>query len=43
MWKNLSFIKSKKDLDFQRLDIIIEDINIPVIVNGGINSRKEIK
>ena len=29
--------------DFQSLDIIDEDINIPVIVNGGINSPKEIK
>ena len=29
--------------DFKGLDIIDEDINIPVIVNGGINSNKEIK
>ena len=29
--------------DFQSLDIINEDINIPVIVNGGINSHEEIK
>ena len=32
-----------KGFDFSGLDIIDDDINVPVIVNGGINSYEDIK